>query len=317
VISCWIDNKTVPWQSYLKPRAKFTTSSLRNCTESFGCGITRHYASSWKYDRRKSIIHKQLQDGQTLIQHVEIDCEPDLHNFVDSKKPSYPILTTVTCFIKTRCSMADDWEEDFGAFVDWVLRMLPTKHLRWHHTYADDEHTDLVPKLKTQFKLGGQYESIELPPAWQDKLYWNNNALTALVLDAKPLGNCRPSYWYTDPSDADDEAGHIYKKLIDELRDTGSVKNKPMYTVKIARSNETPTTQPGVFDYGTWETEKLDTRSCAILTDLAIMHKMGLANTKIVSIPDEWEPEEWRKWILGEGLVPGNGVLADLKAIEE
>jgi hypothetical protein len=267
-------------------------------------------------DRRESIIQKQLSDSQTLIQHVEIDCEPDLVDFLGSKKPSYPIPTTVTCFIKTRCEVDDDWEEEFGALVDWVLGMLPTKHLRWDHTYPDDEYIDPVPKLKTQFNLGGQYESIELPPAWQDKLYWNNIAPTALVLDAKPLGNCRPSYWYTDPSESD-EAGHIYKKLIDELRDTGSVKNKPMYTVKIARPSETPTTQPGVFDYGTWETEKLDTRSCAILTDFAIMHKMGLANTRIVSIPDEWEPEEWRKWILGEGSVPGNGVLAYLRAIEE
>jgi len=267
-----------------------------------------------RYDRRQSIVQTRLPDGHTAIQHVEIECEPDLNEFFDYNDSTYPISKTLTCFIKTRCQEDDNWREDYAAFAETVLRMLPTEHLRWEHTHPIDKFIDSSPSFNPRFGSTEEYKSIEFPSSWQNQLY--EIAPTAILLDAKSLGKCRPSYWYTDP-DETDEAGHIYKRLHDELRDTGSVKEKPMYIVQMARPSEPPTRRPGNRHWEPWHEKGEDRQSCGILTDFAIMEKMGLATTKIVSIPEEWEPEEWRKWVLGEGLVPGNGVQADLRAIEE
>jgi hypothetical protein len=53
------------------------------------------------------------------------------------------------------------------------------------------------------------------------------------------------------------------------------------------------------------------------ITDFAVMAKQDLINTKVVSLPEDQSPEEWRQWLKDDALVEGGDVLADLKAVLE
>jgi hypothetical protein len=86
-----------------------------------------------------------------------------------------------------------------------------------------------------------------------------------------------------------------------------------MYIVKIAAPHD-PEYHPDTDEY---EEMDIARRTAGSLTDFAMMERMGLLDVKLVCLPDERTPSEWREWIMGEGLIPGNGVQVDLKAIVE
>lgn len=53
------------------------------------------------------------------------------------------------------------------------------------------------------------------------------------------------------------------------------------------------------------------------LTDLAILDKQGLIKLRVVLLPDRWEGDEWREWVMSDQPGGGKGLLQDLRDIAE
>jgi hypothetical protein len=142
---------------------------------------------------------------------------------------------------------------------------------------------------------------------------YDNHFATPIFCDARTLGEMSKSggRWYTDP-DKTGSAGHLYKSLLEDRRKSPESK-KPLFIVQVAQDESSSFRS----ERDEWEEKSIDRETAGTLTDFAVMAKMGLIDVKIVSIPDQWDPEEWRNWITGEGLRASNDVQADLKVIVE
>lgn len=255
----------------------------------------------------------RVLDARTLTRHVEIECEPDFDDFHDIWDLPHPLHRIVSCHVRTT-EVKDDTEAKDGYldFLVLVMRQIPSEYVRWEHSGRHDELLWVPTRSSKRAKAlrDPKIKSLELPYTWQ--LIYDDRDATPVLYNARTLGHMLTNFWYTNPN-GNETAGDVFKRLSDERRVSGSVAKKPMYIVQISQE-ETPKSRSVRDD---WREKQIDRQTSGTLTDFAVMEKMGLIDVKIVSLPDRWEAEKWRRWIVSDGLKPGNGVQADLRAIAE
>jgi hypothetical protein len=251
--------------------------------------------------------------SRMLIRHIEIECELPGDDPLPDPWTSAPLQRVKTCHVTTVEGVTlENPLNSLIQFIDDIAYRIPSEHFRWQHTSENRSpnsypYCDYIVRTKefnhTDVRL------VEFPLMWQSR--YDHRMTAAVFWQSRAIGNdgCGGT-WYTDP-DQTEAAGHRYLWTRDRRPPLGS--RKPMYIVQIAQY-ETPE-----FNVTTDEFEEIAfaRRTAGSLTDFAIMEKMGLLDVKLVCLPEQRTPSEWREWIMGEGLIPGNGVQADLKAIVE
>jgi hypothetical protein len=267
----------------------------------------------------------RVLDARTLVRHVEIECEPDLWEFQDTESwdVPHPLHRIQSCHIRTIDTSNDEEDDDeddtdeedekltgYLDFVVFIMRQIPTEHVKWEHSRLNDNSMWAPTPSSKRAKVlrDPKIKSIAFPFAWQ--LVYDDRDPTPVLINARIYGHMLTAYWYTNPN-GNETPGQVCRRLHEEKSKVGAVKKKPMYIVQIAQQDP-PSSRSSEDE---WHEKEMDRRSAGTLSDFAVMEKMGLIDVKVVSVPDLWEPQEWRKWILGEGLKPGNGVEEDLRAI--
>jgi hypothetical protein len=251
--------------------------------------------------------------SRMLIRHIDIVCELPRDDPLPDPWTSAPLQRLKTCHVTTvEGAELEDPLNSHMQFIDNVAYQIPSEHFRWQHIPANFSsylypycgHTTIPKDFNHK-----DVRSVEFPPMWQSR--YDHRITAAVFWQSRATGNdaCGGT-WYTDP-DQTEAAGHRYLWIRDRKPPPGS--RKPMYIVQIA--------QPDGFKYRAHMDESEEMafarRTAGSLTDFAMMEKMGLLDVKLVCLPEQRTPSEWREWILGEGTIPGNGVQADLKAIVE
>jgi hypothetical protein len=251
--------------------------------------------------------------SRTHVHHVEIECELPKDNPFPNPWTLAPLQRARTCHVSTvEGVLLEDPLNSYINFIDDIAHQIPSEHFRWEH-----KPKSLSPRpypycghiSRTREFTQPDVKSVEFPPIWQSRYDYQSAATVFWQSRAIGTGGCGGT-WYTDP-DKTEAAGHRYRWLRDRKPPSGF--RKPMYIVQIAAPDDPE------YHADTDEYEELDIarRTAGSLTDFAMMEKMGLLDVKLVCLPEQRTPSEWREWIMDEGLIPGNGVQADLKAIVE
>jgi hypothetical protein len=251
--------------------------------------------------------------SRMLIRHIEIECELPGDDPLPDPWTSAPLQRLKTCHVTTVEGVTlEDPLNSLMQFIDNLAYQIPSEHFKWQHTpedrspyfYPDRGHTTSTKEFNQ-----AEVRSVEFPQMWQSR--YDHRITAALFWQSRAMGTsgCGGT-WYTDP-DKTEAAGHRYLWIRDRKSPPGS--RRPMYIVQIAQ-HDTPEFRDNTDEY---EEFAFARRTTGSLTDFAIMEKMGLLDVKLVCLPEQRTPSEWREWIMGEGLIPGNGVQADLKAIVE
>ena len=249
--------------------------------------------------------------SRLLIRHIEIVCELPQDDPLPDPWTSGPLQRIKTCHVRTmEGPTLDDPLDSHMQLIDSIAYQIPSEHFRWQHI-PENRSTFFYPhgKHATRTKEFNHTDvrSVEFPQMWQP--LYDHRITAAIFLQSRAMGlsGCGGS-WYTDP-DGNEAAGHRYLWIRDRKSPPGS--RKPMYIVQIAQP-DTPDFRDNTDEYEEFGYAR---RTAGSLTDFAIMEKMGFLDVKLVCLPEQRTPSEWREWIMGEGLIPGNGVQADLKAI--
>lgn len=249
----------------------------------------------------------RVLDGREMMHHLEIDCEPRFEDL--SPDLPHPIPRFKTCHIRTR-EDEDEYDplNECAQFIGVIMHRLPADHVRWEHTRpAGTPSASYIPFRPPKAMRDPGIKSIDFPSTWHNM--YDNNVPTPIHYDAHTLGEMG-GRWYTNPNNNETD-GYLYKGLIEDRRAQPTAK-KPMYIVQVARDDSVSFHS----DRDEWKEKSIDRQTAGTLTDFAVMAKKGLIDVKVVSVPEKWEPNEWREWISNEGLVPGD-VQADLRSILE
>jgi hypothetical protein len=269
-------------------------------------------ASASTFDPDESALPDPPQ-SRMFVRHIEIECELPRDNPLPDPWTSAPLQRVKTCHVRTVEGVTlEDPLNSHMQFIDNIAYQIPSEHFKWQHTpenrspyfYPYREHTTSTKEFNHP-----DVRSLEFPRMWQSR--YDHRITAAIFWQSRAMGTsgCGGT-WYTDP-DQTEAAGHRYLWIRDRKSPPGS--RKPMYIVQIAQ-HDTPEFRDNTDEY---EEFAFARRTAGSLTDFAIMEKMGLLDVKLVCLPEQRTPSEWREWIMGEGLIPGNGVQVDLKAIVE
>jgi hypothetical protein len=288
----------------------YDTVRIRNiqCL-SFFLSCTQQTAA--KGSRAKPSKKAPLSDppqSRKLIHNVEIECELRKDEPFPNPWPTRRLECIKTLHLKTvEHGKLEDPINSLMYFILDIAGQIPSEHFRWEHeSEFIPEYDDRDITHRTKAFDHPAIKSIEFPPPWQSR--YDTRIRAAVFYHSRETGKqwCGGT-WYTDP-DKTEAAGHLYLNLRDGKRPPGS--RKPMYIVQIAQHEVED--EMDMYDEMAWAR-----RTAGSITDFAMMEKSGLLDVKLVCLPEERDPAEWREWITGEGLIPGNGVQVDLKAVAE
>ena len=251
--------------------------------------------------------------SRTHVRHVEIECDLPRDNPYPKPWTIAPLRRIRSCHVTIveGVTLVDPLNSHMN-FINHISHQIPSEHFRWEHIRksCSSRSYPYCGRIERTWEFGHpDMKSVEFPPMWQSRYEYDSTA--ALFWQSRAIGTdgCGGD-WYTDP-DKTEAAGYRYRSIRDREPPHGS--RKPMYIVQIAQYDT-----PGLSeDTDEYQEQSFARRTAGSLTDFAMMEKMGLLDVKLVCLPEQRTPSEWREWIMGEGLIPGNGVQADLKAIVE
>ena len=251
--------------------------------------------------------------SRMLIRHIEIVCELPRDDPLPDPWTSAPLQRVKTCHVRTvEGATLQDPLNSHMQFIENLAYQIPSEHFKWQHT-PEDRSPYFYPyrdqTTSTKEFNHPDVRSVEFPKMWQSR--YDHRITAAIFWQSRAMGTsgCGGT-WYTDP-DQTEAAGHRYLWIRDRKSPPGS--RKPMYIVQIAQ-HDTPEFRDNTDEY---EEFGFARRTAGSLTDFAMMEKMGLLDVKLVCLPEQRTPSEWREWIMGKGLIPGKGLQVDLKAIVE
>jgi hypothetical protein len=184
--------------------------------------------------------------------------------------------------------------------MDSVIDRFPAIHLRW------EDDTVVLQPVEGSINTGDPgLLSIEFPKCWQ--LDYSGDAFVkALLFDVSDLLDWSHGRSWDYCQDSVGYFGRVNHDLWKYHSQSDT--KKPMYLVRIGHEI------PSLLRYFGFRQAALNMDLLAFtLTELAVMEHSGLIHAKIVSFSSELNPLVWRKWIMGDALVPSQGILADLK----
>lgn len=297
--------------------------------------------TSKRPDRRTLIRHFEITDytivpHDTSARYLPAGSYDFLMRYCDNSVPiqaplGYDLFPNVeTCYVATKSDRGPSFTpgklDPYTMFICLVLVMFPAKSLRWQHGRKVSEIDHLSHKLLgkaslywSRYRLALDSPStlkvMQLPSTWQSSHTEDlrNHAIYRYYY-AHGIRDIRPTslgaVWYTNPN-GNEAAGMQYARLRTKKAVLRARYIKPTHVIQLIPSSVMSPSKVDWRDLDAWRAV------AGTITDFAVMANQDLINTKVVSLPEDQSPEEWRQWLKEDALVEGGDVLADLRAVLE
>jgi hypothetical protein len=287
----------------------FNTPRLRNLEATqkfFNFKSPQAPALRYNVEATLDLVENEVEwsDARTLIRHLEIQCVlQDEEECVLGQPWGLPSRLS-TCHLRTSWQQGPGNSELLGHFVESITERMTAKHFRWEHRKHVDEDPSEHPSILINTIQDARIASLQLPEECQiafDTYYLG----TSILFNTRALGHRRLiGEWYTNPH-KNEKPGTRFED-IKFFRSLHAPKEVKPWLVQIGNPLTGSDDDPDRY--------AILARSLAgTLTDFIVMERMGLIHPKVVTIPDRFDPVEWRKWVMGEALVVGKGVQSDLR----